>query len=536
MGNHLNLDCRPYLGSDDQIVVESPRGPQTRSVGTQAPRGFSSDTNPLGGDSSLPALPPHLGSSFSSKSPPPGGDDVRTGIKVRGALGRKEADGEVSFSPSCFSLMGHRCVHTGDLVVAEAMGQSTAVQTCDHAHKGVPTVSVQSPEFGSIGRGEPDNAAMEAVEFGVHQTSAQNPVEEEMASNVTDPDRHIDSTPPSPAPLDIQLELDCGRGMDALPAPETLPPETLPPDSHSQWSWSHQSAVLSTVPPAPPSAEALCTVPPAQPMPVRHAPGKSAVAPSVRVQGSRGDDWTGWVQGMQGMMSSINGGSGSWGSPNLAVAQHDKFPEYSAADAKLKAREWQFQLKLEMKGLDREIKKVQLEEGKLKKAMTLQAQKGETGSVEQYARSIVRSRQAVARLRKAKAAMTDIDLHLTTAIASMSMKHAMRVSADAMRDMSKVAPISEIGPAVQEMQREMAYSTEVEDAVEEALHNDDDEAEASTEVQKVLEELELERLGLLTNTRAAPPLGEAPSANAAAGAGSAPLLAGQRAIARQGGS
>jgi charged multivesicular body protein 3 len=237
------------------------------------------------------------------------------------------------------------------------------------------------------------------------------------------------------------------------------------------------------------------------------------------------------------MMSSINGGSGSaLGSPNFAV--QDKFPEYSAADAKLKAREWQFQLKLEMKGLDREIKKVQLEEGKLKKAMTLQAQKGNMGSVEPLARSIVRSRQAVARLRKARAAMTDIDLHLTSAIASMSMKHAMRVSADAMRDMSKVAPVSEMGPAMQEMQRELAYSAEVEDAVEEALHDDDDEAEATTEVQKVLEELELERLGLLTTTRASP-IGEAALANTAMGAGSSlPLLAGQRgtAVARQGGS
>jgi len=520
MGNHLNLDCRPYLGPEELVIAESPRTPQTRSVGTQAPRGFSSDTNPLGGDFSQ--LPAHqLGSSVSSRSPPSGGDDVRTGIDVRGVLCRKEADGEVSFAPGCFSL-GQRCVRTGDMVVVQAMGQNTSAQTCDLGQPAIPNVSVQSPEFGSAGREEPDNPAKEAAERGVNQTSSQNPVEEEIASNITDPDKHIDSTPPSPAPLDTHLELDSGRGMDSLPAPETVPP-----DSHSQWSWSQQTA------------EVLATVPPAQPLPVRHVAGKSAVAPSARVPGGGGDDWTGWVQGMHGMMSSINGGSGTTlGSPNLAITQHDKFPEYSAADAKLKAREWQFQLKLEMKGLDREIKKVQLEEGKLKKSMTLQAQKGNTVSVEQLARSIVRSRQAVARLRKAKAAMTDIDLHLTTAIASMSMKNAMRVSADAMRDMSKVAPVSEMGPVVQEMHRELAYSTQVEDAIEEALHDHDDEAEVTTEVQKLLEELELERLGLLTSTRVSP-LGEAPLASAAIGAGSSPpLLTGQRgtAIARQGGS
>merc|ERR1719223_970911 len=98
------------------------------------------------------------------------------------------------------------------------------------------------------------------------------------------------------------------------------------------------------------------------------------------------------------------------------------------------------------------------------------------------------------------------------------MKHAMHVSAGAMREMSNVAPISEMGPAIQEMQRGLAYGAEIEDAVEEALHDNDDEVEVGTEVQKVLEELELECLGLLTTTGLLP-LGGAPLAAAAVGAG-----------------
>eukprot|EP00928_Gymnodinium_smaydae_P012671 TRINITY_DN14602_c0_g3_i1.p2 TRINITY_DN14602_c0_g3~~TRINITY_DN14602_c0_g3_i1.p2 ORF type:complete len:189 (+),score=53.86 TRINITY_DN14602_c0_g3_i1:135-701(+) len=169
----------------------------------------------------------------------------------------------------------------------------------------------------------------------------------------------------------------------------------------------------------------------------------------------------------------------------------------SALDAKIKAKEWQYKLKTEVKHLDREIKKIEVEEGRLRKEISAQAQKGNVDAVQMLARSIVRSRKAVARLEKTKTSMHAVNLNLSTSIATMSTSSALRISADSMRKMNEIARLPELNDSMEAMRREMARCAEADEFVEEAFKDEGEEVEAASEVQKVLEEMALAAMGPL---------------------------------------
>lgn len=209
-------------------------------------------------------------------------------------------------------------------------------------------------------------------------------------------------------------------------------------------------------------------------------------------------------------------------------------PPMSAFEAKLKIKEWQMQLRLESKQMDREIRRVKAEEARMQKTMRTEADKGNTHGVQQLARSVVRSRRAVLQLEKAKVQLNDMNLQLTSCSATLSVQSAVRLSVDAMRG---GGGIQDLGPAVEQFQQENARRIGVDELLEEALRSDEDDEAAAAETQRVLEELELDKLRLLASTgaprlaSAASASGSAASVASAAGGGRQPLT-----TARHGGS
>lgn len=171
--------------------------------------------------------------------------------------------------------------------------------------------------------------------------------------------------------------------------------------------------------------------------------------------------------------------------------------------AKLKAKEWQWELKTEAKHLDKEIKKIQVEEGKLRKEIEAQAAKGNVQTVQLLAKQIVQSRKAVNRLEKTKASMHAVNLQLQTSIATMSTTSSLKISADIMARMNKIAGTEEVGSSMEKMKMEMARMADAEDAVEDALRDSDEEEEAAVEMQKVLDEMALDQMGPLAQASAA---------------------------------
>ncbi|CAK0895055.1 unnamed protein product, partial [Prorocentrum cordatum] len=84
------------------------------------------------------------------------------------------------------------------------------------------------------------------------------------------------------------------------------------------------------------------------------------------------------------------------------------------------------------------------------------ANKGQTQSVKALAKQVVRSRKAMARLERTKCSMTAVNLHLTTAIASMATASSLKMSAGMMTEMNKLMNVPEMAKTMEEMRAEMA--------------------------------------------------------------------------------
>merc|ERR1719245_1501770 len=124
---------------------------------------------------------------------------------------------------------------------------------------------------------------------------------------------------------------------------------------------------------------------------------------------------------------------------------------------KEKTREWQRQIRTEIRRIDRDIERVRQEESRLKTEIKTMARKGQEQGVRTLANQVVRSRKSVQMLERTKASMTAMSLQLTTAIASFSAAGSLKLSAQMMKEMNKLANIPEMQRTMEEMRSEMAW-------------------------------------------------------------------------------
>jgi charged multivesicular body protein 3 len=166
------------------------------------------------------------------------------------------------------------------------------------------------------------------------------------------------------------------------------------------------------------------------------------------------------------------------------------------------AREWQRQIRGENRQLERDMGRIRQEEAKLKREITQMANKGQLQSVNTLAKQVVKSRKSIARLEQTRCSLNALNLQLTTAIASASASSAMKRSADMMKEMNRLASVPELQRTMQEMRVEMARAEVVDDMMEEFYEESDDEREIDAEVQKVMDELVLDRSQLMAGAAA----------------------------------
>jgi division protein CdvB (Snf7/Vps24/ESCRT-III family) len=177
-----------------------------------------------------------------------------------------------------------------------------------------------------------------------------------------------------------------------------------------------------------------------------------------------------------------------------------------------RAREWQRQIRAEHRQLERDINKIRQEEAKLKREITSMAAKGQTQSVQTLAKQVVSSRRSVARLEKTKCSLNALNLQLTTNIASASTASAMKLSANMMKEMNAVANVPQMQRTIEEMRGEMARAEVADEIMEEFYDQEDEETEVDEEVQKVYDELVLDKSQLLAQTAVPAPQYVAPAA------------------------
>ncbi|CAK0876404.1 unnamed protein product [Prorocentrum cordatum] len=112
-------------------------------------------------------------------------------------------------------------------------------------------------------------------------------------------------------------------------------------------------------------------------------------------------------------------------------------------------------------------------------------------------KQVVKSRKSIARLEQTRCSLNALNLQLTTAIASASASSAMKLSASMMKEMNQLASMPELQRTMQEMRTEMARAEVVDEMMEEFHEVSDDEQEIEAELQKVMDELVLDRAQLM---------------------------------------
>merc|ERR1719454_986844 len=140
---------------------------------------------------------------------------------------------------------------------------------------------------------------------------------------------------------------------------------------------------------------------------------------------------------------------------------------------KERAREWQRQIRMEMRHLDRDINKIRQEETKLKREIESHAKKGNLSSARTLAQQVVRSRKAIGRLERVKCSLSSVNLHLTTATATMATTTSLKMSAKVMKDMNQLMNVPEIHETMQKMRKEMAKAEIIDEMIEEGFADSD---------------------------------------------------------------
>ncbi|CAH1228576.1 CHMP3 [Branchiostoma lanceolatum] len=166
-----------------------------------------------------------------------------------------------------------------------------------------------------------------------------------------------------------------------------------------------------------------------------------------------------------------------------------------------KIRAWQRQLKQEHRILDREIGAFGRAEAETKKKIREAAKKkrGSKDACVQLARQIVQNRKAVTRLYAAKAKLNAVENSLKLQLANVRLINAFESSTEIMKDMQSLLQVSQIQKTVSDLTKEMVKAGVIEEVLEDAFDDMEDQEEvdalAEEEVEKVLFELTQGALG-----------------------------------------
>lgn len=168
-----------------------------------------------------------------------------------------------------------------------------------------------------------------------------------------------------------------------------------------------------------------------------------------------------------------------------------------SSEEKFKRKEWQFQLRTEIKHIDREIKRLETEKAATEKQLTVLARKRNHEAIQVLARSMVQSMATALRLQKARASLHAVDLQLTVAGTSIREGDSAWLL-ELLRELNGIARVPEVGARLESLRHEVAGSAgaaldpDLPDP--EAHDNRLEEREALTDMQRRLEELSLDQL------------------------------------------
>ncbi|XP_055692923.1 charged multivesicular body protein 3 [Lutzomyia longipalpis] len=175
------------------------------------------------------------------------------------------------------------------------------------------------------------------------------------------------------------------------------------------------------------------------------------------------------------------------------------FGKSSQRDPKEQVNEWSAKLRKESHQLDRQIRGIQREEEKVKRALKEAAKKNDRDTCTILAKEIIRARKAVTRIYTSKAHLNSVQLQMKNQLATLRVAGSLQKSTEVMAAMQSLVRLPEVAGVMREMSREMMKAGIIEEMMEETFESIEDteemEEEAQGEVDKVLWELTEGKLG-----------------------------------------
>ncbi|KAK0706441.1 Snf7-domain-containing protein [Lasiosphaeria miniovina] len=197
---------------------------------------------------------------------------------------------------------------------------------------------------------------------------------------------------------------------------------------------------------------------------------------------------------------------------------------FVAPDPQAQFRKCNALMRTNMRKLDREMAAFKAAETKTKNLILAADKRGQRNpaqrkqaerDVRSFARELVRQRKAADRLATSKAQLGSVQLQVNEAFALRKIEGSIRASVGVMKDVNALVRLPELAGTMRDLSMELMKAGIIEEMVGETLPDADlleeDEAEADSEVDKVLGEILKDRMA---NTGALPsvPLPQQPVA------------------------
>uniref|UniRef100_A0A0N4ZMQ9 Charged multivesicular body protein 3 n=1 Tax=Parastrongyloides trichosuri TaxID=131310 RepID=A0A0N4ZMQ9_PARTI len=167
-------------------------------------------------------------------------------------------------------------------------------------------------------------------------------------------------------------------------------------------------------------------------------------------------------------------------------------------DPREQVKELQRKMRVEMRGLDRQIHQIEREEEKVKREIKEAAKKGDKDVCKILAKGIVRSRKAVSRIYASKAQINGIIMSMSHQLSSMRMAGSIKASTEVMQQMSNLVKVPEIAATMREMSKEMTKVGIIDEMIDDTMQSmdpEDIEELADIEVENTLWEITKGELG-----------------------------------------
>jgi len=153
-------------------------------------------------------------------------------------------------------------------------------------------------------------------------------------------------------------------------------------------------------------------------------------------------------------------------------------------------KKWKRELRKEDRGLDTQIRAIDLQEKKTIRMIKERVKAGDKTSAKTLAKEIVNSRKAKERIYVAKATMNSVSMQLQSNLAMAKVAGNLAKSTDIMKMMNDLIKLPELNKVMMAMGSEMTKAGIIEEMINDVFDRDSElEEEAEMEVDKIMDEI-----------------------------------------------